>query len=307
MDTRTLRWFQLVSDGTTLTELSEIEHVSQPAISRALLRLEDEVGVPLLRKHGRTLRMTAAGAAFKREVDEMLHRLDDGLAAASQAMDPEYGTIQLGFQPSLAAWLVPVLIRSFRDHHPAVRFSLIEVRGEGAITALESGRVDFLIGTRRLEIRRVNRLRLLDQVLSLAVAPDHLLANRESIALEETDKETYLMLRRSSSLGELTRRLCAEAGFEPVIGFESEDLSTLRGFVASGLGVAILPAYGGGALDGVTLPIRYLPIVGGSAVQEIALSWSTSHQLLPSAGLFQSHVAALARSGELESLVQHER
>ena len=91
MDTDALRWFQQVADGVTVTEVSEVDGVSQPGVSRALARLEREVGTPLLRRSGRVLRMTQAGSAFKRHVDALLHQLDDGLAAVSQLVDPETG------------------------------------------------------------------------------------------------------------------------------------------------------------------------------------------------------------------------
>lgn len=299
METRTLRWFQLVVDGATLTEVSEIERVSQPAISRALARLEEEVGAPLLRKHGRMLRPTAAGAAFKRQVDEMLHRLDDGLAAASQAVDPETGIVQLGFQPSLATWLVPLLIRSFTSRHAAVGFSLKDLRGDQAREGLEMGAVDLVIGTRRLPRDRTHRLRLMDQPLGLVVAPDHRLAARKSISLVEAADDTFLMLPDSTSLGALSRQLCAASGFEPRVGFEGGELSTLRGFVAAGLGVAILPKAGGGWLDGLSSPLRHVPVTDANASQEISITWSAAHRLLPSAELFVQHVSELSTAGRL--------
>lgn len=83
MDTDALRWFQQVADGVTVTEVSEVEGISQPGVSRALARLERELGTPLLRRSGRTLRMTHAGSAFKRHVDALLHQLDDGFAAVN--------------------------------------------------------------------------------------------------------------------------------------------------------------------------------------------------------------------------------
>ena len=81
VDTDSLRWFQLVADGYTVTEVSEVFGVSQPGVSRALARLEQEVGTPLLRRSGRVLRMTHAGTAFKRHVDNLVNDLDDGMAA----------------------------------------------------------------------------------------------------------------------------------------------------------------------------------------------------------------------------------
>src|SRR5262249_15505389 len=97
MDTEVLRWFQQVADGVTVTELSAVEGLTQPGIPRALSRLEAEVGTPLFQRAGRRLRLTRAGAQFRRHVDALLHELDDGLAAVEQAIDPDTGTVSLGF------------------------------------------------------------------------------------------------------------------------------------------------------------------------------------------------------------------
>ena len=149
MDTDSLRWFQQVADGTTVTEVSELEPVTQSGVSRALARLEAELGTPLLRRHGRTLRMTHAGAVFKRHVDALLHQLDDGIAAVSQLIEPDTGTVALAFQHSLGTWLVPDLVRSFRAGHPQVRFQLTQVRDELHSEPLDGGQADLEIGTRR--------------------------------------------------------------------------------------------------------------------------------------------------------------
>ncbi len=102
MDTDALRWLQQVADGTTVTEVSEVESVTQSGVSRALARLEAQIGTPLLRRSGRTLRMTRAGAVLKPRLDALLHHLDDGIAAVSQLIDPDTGTVALAFQQSLA-------------------------------------------------------------------------------------------------------------------------------------------------------------------------------------------------------------
>src|SRR5579863_495089 len=137
MDTDALRWFQQVADGTTVTEVSELVGVTQSGVSRALARLEAEIGTPLLRRSGRTLRMTHAGAVFKPHLDAMLHQLDDGIAAVSELVDPDTGTVVLAFQQSLGTWLVPDLVRSFRTARPRVRFRLSQVRDELQSAALE--------------------------------------------------------------------------------------------------------------------------------------------------------------------------
>src|ERR1700722_14819392 len=147
-DTDALRWFQQVADGTTVTEVGEAEAVTQSGVSRALARLEAEIGTPLLRKSGRTRRVTQGGAVFKHSVDTLLHQLDDGIAAVGQLDDPDTGTVTLAFSPSLGTWLVPDLVASFRAGHPSVRFALTEIRDELRSAPLDGGRADLEIGTR---------------------------------------------------------------------------------------------------------------------------------------------------------------
>jgi LysR family transcriptional activator of glutamate synthase operon len=299
MDTDALRWFQQVADGVTVTEVSELEGVSQPGVSRALGRLEAEVGTPLLRRSGRTLRMTHAGSAFKRHVDSLLHQLDDGLAAVSQIIEPETGTVALAFQVSLGSWLVPDLVSSFRAERPQVRFTLSQIREEAVATVLTRGQADLVLSTVRSPDHAVLRQRLIDEPIRLAVPAGHALAERAGVRLADAAAEPFVMLRASSSLRRLCDDLCRTAGFAPSVSFECEDISTLRGFVAAGLGVALLPGSGRHRAGATVDRIRYLDLVDVQAVREIGLSWPAERRLLPAAELFRQHVVDRGRQGRM--------
>ncbi len=233
MDTDALRWFQQVADGTTVTEVSELERITQSGVSRALARLEAELGTPLLRRTGRTLRMTHAGAVFKRHVDSLLHQLDDGIAAVSQLIDPDTGRVALAFQHSLGTWLVPDLVRSFRARHPRVTFHLTQVRDELHSLPLDGGDADLEVGTRRVRDPAIVTRRIATEPLRLALPRDHRLARQPGVGLAEVSDEPFVGLRPASALRQLTDELCAQAGFRPAEVFEGDDLSTIRGFVAA--------------------------------------------------------------------------
>jgi len=83
--------------------------------------------------------MTHSGTVFKRHVDALPHQLDDGMAAASQLIEPETGTVALAFQQSLGTWLVPDLVRTCRAAHPGARFQLTQVRDELQSATLDGG------------------------------------------------------------------------------------------------------------------------------------------------------------------------
>lgn len=302
MDTDALRWFQQIADGTTVTEVSDLEPVTQPGISRALARLQAQVGTPLLRRSGRTLHMTHAGSVFKRYVDAALHQLDDGIAAINQLMQPGTGTVALAFQQSLGTWLVPGLVRSFRAAHPDVTFQLTQVRDELHSAALDGGHADLEIGTRRPRNPAVRTRAIFMEPLRLALPRDHQFAGRPGIRLADLADQPFVSLRAESALRRLGDDLCERAGFRPAVVFEGEDLSTVRGFVAAGLGVAIVPAPRAGSPEAAAGPVLYREIPDTRAAREICLSWPAERRLLPSAELFRRHVIRAATTGQLPAL-----
>jgi LysR family transcriptional activator of glutamate synthase operon len=304
MDTDALRWLQQVADGTTVTEVSDAEGVTQSGVSRALARLEAEIGTPLLRRSGRTLRMTHAGAVFKPHLDALLHDLDDGIAAVSQLIDPDTGTVVLAFQQSLGTWLVPDLVRSFRATRPRIGFRLIQVRDEGHPAALDGGNADLEIGSRRAPADAgVHTALITPEPLRLAVARDHRLAAQPRAGLADAAAEPFISLRHSSALRRLTDSLCEAAGFAPEVVFEGDDLSNVRGFVAAGLGVAVLPAPRAGAPESAPGPVAYLEIADPGAVRQIWLTWPAERRLLPAAELFRRHVLRRTAAGRLPAVV----
>jgi LysR family transcriptional regulator, transcription activator of glutamate synthase operon len=292
VETDALRWFQLVVDGMTVTEVADVHRVSQPGVSRALARLEADVGAPLLHKSGRLLRPTYAGTVFKQHVDAMLHRLDDGLAAVSELVDPRTGTVSVAFQLSLGTWLVPGLIERFRKEYPQVRFRLEESDDALGSSLVAGGRIDLEFTSRRPRNPAVRWERLLSQPLFLAVPRRHRLAVRDEVSLADAADEDFVMLRPTWELRALTDELCTATGFEPRVGFEVDDLPVVHGFVAAGLGVAVVPATEGEPAPTGRAPARLLRLSDAGASREIGIAWSRERRLLPSADLFRRHVLA---------------
>lgn len=302
VDTDALRWLQQVADGTTVTEVSELESVTQSGVSRALARLEAQLGTPLLRRSGRTLRMTHAGAVFKPHLDALLHHLDDGIAAVNQQIDPDTGTVALAFQQSLGTWLVPDLARSFRAAHPGVRFRLTQVRDDPDSMALDAGNADLELGTRRLPDGQTHTRLIALEPLRLALPGEHPLAGQRRVRLAEVAGEPFIGLRSASALRRLTDSLCEQAGFRPTVIFEGDDLSNVRGFVAAGLGVAVVPAPRAGSPEAVPGPVTHLEILDQGAIREIFLTWSAERRLLPAADLFRRHALRRAAAGRLPAV-----
>jgi LysR family transcriptional regulator, transcription activator of glutamate synthase operon len=320
MDTDVLRWFKLVAEGVTVTEVSEVDMVTQSGVSRALARLEVQVGTPLLERSGRTLRLTRTGEVFKPHVDRLLGELRAGLDAVAQFVSPETGSVAVAFPQSLGSWLVPDLLGSFRAAHQGVGFLLTNARDELHGLPLDSGAADLEIGTRRFrtgpEANRpgdlaVQTQRIGVEPLRLALPAAHRLAGQPGesggpggsggpgIRLAEVAAEPFIALRTTSALRKLGDDLCAAAGFRPRVVFEGDDLSNVRGLVAAGLGVAIVPAPRVGSPVAGPGPVRYLPILDDGAERDIYLTWPADKALLPAADLFRRHVIDTVSTGRI--------
>ena len=289
MDTNVLRWFQLVADGATVTEVSELEWTSQPGVSRALARLSEEVGAPLLRREGRILRLTRAGATFKRHVDAVLHQLDDGLAEVAQLMDPESGVVAVAFPHSLGEWLMPGIVANFLKEHPAVQLDL-SARHPATGTGSE---IDLELTTLRPHGRAHHWRGLLREPLRLLLPEGHpLAACTAPVPLARLGGECLITMRRTSQLWVVTDSLLSRHGIEPTAGLVADDLPTLYGYVAAGLGVALAPGR-------LRAGVRLQRLAEDDAFREIGLSWSTGRRLLPSARLLRDHILGLAKSRRL--------
>jgi DNA-binding transcriptional LysR family regulator len=313
VDTDVLRWFQQVADGATVTEVSELELVTQSGVSRALARLEQQAGTPLLEKSGRTLRLTGAGQVFKPHVDRALAQLRGGLDAVAQFISPETGTVAVAFPQSLGSWLVPDLLGSFRAVHPDVGFRLTHVRDELHGLPLDGGAADLEIGTRRFrtgprDIRPgdllVRTQKIATEPLRLALPRTHRLARPQAspqagIRLADVAAEPFIALRAGSALRKLGDDLCATAGFRPRVVFVGDDLSGVRGLVAAGLGVAIVPAPRAGSPVAGDGPVLYPPILDAGAERSIYLTWPADKTLLPAAELFRAHVIDRVTAGHI--------
>ncbi|MET9086456.1 LysR family transcriptional regulator [Streptomyces sp. NPDC004237] len=301
MDLHVLRSFQAVAEGVTVTEAAAAAHLTQPALSRALNRLEAEVGAELFQRVGRVLRPTPAGRVFKEYVDSVLDGYDRGRRAVAEVVDPDTGVVSLAFLHTLGTWLVPELVTGFRQRFPAVRFELHQADENGLTQHLLDATADVIITGKDPGHPLITWRRLLVEPLWLAVPARHRLAQRRRIRLAEVSAEQFIVLKPGYGLRSVTETLCHQAGFSPLVGFEGEEVETLRGLVAAGLGVSLIPAAPEAAAAPETnpdLPIRYLSLTDVRAARDIGIARLASRTLPPAARRFADHASQTAPAPE---------
>jgi len=279
--------------------LARLEHVtraatrlgiSQPTLSRRLARLEREVGVRLFEREGKRLRLNRYGRIFAQRCRRSLEELAEGRQRISELVDPGRGEIHLAYLAWLGSWLVPDLLKAFRQQAPDARFMLRAGSAKEIAGQLHRGLADCILTTRRPGGDQVRWAPLRREALYLAVPIRHPLAGRQDVALVEARDEGFIMPSADMGLREFLERLCENAGFAPRIILESHELSTIRGLVEAGLGVAILH---NDHRSGHPEPV-YLALSDPGAWRDIGIAWLEDAPPAPLVARFRHSVLASA-------------
>lgn len=287
-----LAYFAGVARHEHVTRAAEDLGVPQSTLSRAIVRLEQDLGIALFARKGRTVSLTPAGRAFLTSVEGALAEVERAAESVRADADPESGKVAFGFLHTMGSETVPGLIRAFRADHPRVRFQLVQNYGEAMLERLRAGELDLCLTSPVPDAPDLVARRVDVQRLRLVVPEDHRLAGRKRVRLAEAADEAFVTLEPGYGLRRITDDLCAKAGFRPRVAFEGEEAETLRGLVAAGLGVALLPP------PAVARPgVVELTVTSPRAVREIGLAWLDGHPDTPPVAAFKRFV--LARRGEL--------
>jgi len=242
MELRQLYYFVKVAKKEHVTQAAEELHVAQSAVSRQIHQLEEELGVKLFLQKGRNLQLTPVGQLFLKRMEVILADLERSVVEIHEFLDPEKGEIRLGFPHSLGVSLIPQVVAAFRQLHPNVRFRFKQGMYPSLIRDMVKGEIDLaFISPFPDEHDHVCGEVLLTEELYAILPPNHVLAGEETIDLNQLKDEKFVLFSEGYSLRPIVWNACQEAGFTPKIGFEGEETETIRGLVAAGMGVSLLP------------------------------------------------------------------
>ncbi len=245
MELRHLRYFVTTAEELNVSRASARLRISQPAVSRQLRDLEEELGVELFQRQKSGLKLTPAGETFLAHARDLLRRSGEAVKQMA-TFRQKVKTLTVGYiAPVLASILTPAL-RRFAQQHPEIAASLREMAPGEQVEALRNGRIDLaLIGNPCGEVEREFALTVLNRIPFQAVLPDnHLLALRKRIALSELQEEQFIGFAEEKFPGRNAAicAACQGAGFTPRFRDQVENLTALLALVAAGKGVALAPA-----------------------------------------------------------------
>ena len=284
---RDLDWLLVLAEHEHVTETAAVLRTSQPTLSRALARVEAELGTRVFERAPDGVHLTPTGELVMTAARDLTARYGQLLSDLGAVLDPDTGVVRLAFLDSIASSLVPAVLRRFHEHAPRVRVLLSQEPAHDIVHDLGAGAVDLAITSAR-PAGDHGWHTLQEERLVLVVPPGHRLWARKRVQLSELADEELVTTPIGFGYRALIDALLRDAGVSPTVSFESQDLATIEGLVAAGLGVGIVPEPFAGQ-SGTT----GIALATDAARRTIGLTWRTDRPLPAPAARFRDVVTGL--------------
>lgn len=269
MDMRQLRYFVMVAEELSFSRAAERLHISQPPLSQQIKALEEEMGVLLLARTRREVKLTAAGTVFLRESRLLLDQLRTAVNATVRAGHNDAGVLRLGVATSALFRVLPGLLALLRSDFPGVEVSVSDMQSSDQERAVTQGALDIGIVHVRPDRMNLKRLRIFGDTLAAALPEAHPLADAPDFSLAKLADEPMVALSREHgpTVFDAVLGACLQAGFNPQVKHTARNPMTIFQMVRVGFGVAIVPrAYAVSAYPGIRF--RDLPDTEGRVQME---------------------------------------
>jgi DNA-binding transcriptional LysR family regulator len=244
LDSRRLRVLCEVARHGSFSGAADALGYTQPAVSRQIATLEAEVGALLVRRVPRGAVLTDAGRLLVQRAQSILAALQEAESELLALAGLEGGRLRMGTFASAAASVVPLAVTRFREQHPAVELSIQMSDPIDSLPRLRAGELDLALSHEAPSEAGddVDVVHLFDDPMYVAMRPQHPLADAERVRLADFALEPWMLATTTTCPdSRLFVRACHDAGFEPRVAFQNDDYTAILGFVAAGVGVALIP------------------------------------------------------------------
>ena len=240
MDIEQLRYFLKVAEHSNFTRAAEDIGISQPALSRSVAKLEEELGQPVFERQTRKLQLTEPGLLLQSRAQQIVSLVEDTKAEITD--DGETGRVRVGAIPTIAPYFLPEILRAFGEAHSQANVIVHEDTTDQLLKSVTDGVVDLAIMALPLEARYLDIEELFEEELLLVLSPDHPLAEKKQIRLSDIEPLPFVLLSEAHCLSDNIVTFCRQKSFHPVSVERTSQLTTVQELVSLGHGISMVPA-----------------------------------------------------------------
>ena len=273
MEVHQLRYFCAVARQGTFTRASEVEHVAQPSLSQQIQKLEAELGSRLFDRLPRSAKLTVFGKAFLPKAERILRELDEAKTELQEMAGNEKGDVSVGIIPTIAAYLLPKLLRGFAARHPLITVKIIEDITPTLLQRLHDGTIDMAVAALPIVGGELATEELFEEKFYAVLPKAHRRASSKSISLTELNREPFLLLKEGHCFRDSLIAACHKSKVTPSVVFESGQFATILAMVSAGMGVSAVPAMAVQPYAGCT----FIPISGKHSTRKVGIISSRHH------------------------------
>jgi LysR family transcriptional regulator, hydrogen peroxide-inducible genes activator len=241
MEVNQLRYVCAIADTGNFSRAAERCRIAQPSLSQQVQKLEEDLGVKLFDRLGRSVRLTEAGRAFIPRARAILEQMEAARSSAADKHADLRGSVAVGVIPTVAPYLMPGYTASFARKFPDAKLRIVEETTSVLVAGLRNLLIDVAILALPLRHKDLDLFPIRTEPLFAVLRKDHPRAAAKSLALKDLRGESFVMLRDGHCFRDLSINTCTRARITPNIAFESGQFSSLLGMVAAGIGVSLIP------------------------------------------------------------------
>jgi DNA-binding transcriptional LysR family regulator len=241
-DLNDLLAFRAVADLSNFRRAAEAVHISQPAFSRRIDKLEQALGVRLLDRTTRRVSLTGVGRDFARKVEQLLDELDHTLLGIRGVAATRMGEVTIACVPSTVYYFLPQVIRRYHERYPKIRVKVFDASANEVLAAVARSEADFGLNFMGGQEADIEFKPLLEERFVAACRRDHPLAKKRQVTWSDLAAYDYISVSKSSGNRLLLDQALAHVAGRPQSSYEAQHVTTMLGLVEAGLGVAAVPS-----------------------------------------------------------------
>lgn len=241
MNLRALQYLVKLAELRHFSRAADACFVSQPTLSTQIRKLEGELGVQLVERAPRNVKLTPVGKEVVMRARHVLRDIEQIHATARRSCDPETGSLRLGLFPTLAPYLLPHVVPAIRKRYPKLKLQLAEEKTPDILRLLEDGKLDAALLALPVDVETLEQEVLFEEPFVMAVAQSHPLARQKTVKLSDLDGSELLLLEDGHCLRDHALEVCTLAGAHERVDFHATSMETLRQMVAAEVGVTLMP------------------------------------------------------------------
>jgi DNA-binding transcriptional LysR family regulator len=240
-DLADLRAFVAVAEMNSFRAAATALHLSQPAISRRIEKLESALGIRLFERTTRRIALTAVGRDFSHKARSLLDDLENSLLSMREVAASQMGEVVIACVPSAAYYFLPKVLAEYHQQYPRIRVRIIDDSANGVLASVTRGEAEFGINITGNQEPDIDFQGILTESFVVACRHDHPLASRSTVSWAEIGQYDYMTVDRSSGNRLLLDLALAHTSLNLAWCYEARHVSTLIGLVEAGLGIAVVP------------------------------------------------------------------